>query len=347
VHPREIVEGFRFQSDAAATNGSRIYSELLARAAEDIEAGGPVARLVEGWEGHPILDALALRVMGAVHALVLAGRAPALAAYYPSAGGVYEREKAWKALRDLIDARAGEIRPRLGCPVQTNEVRRCAALLGGFLEIAAVTELPLRLLEVGASAGLNLLWDRYRYELGPHRWGPGDPPLSLRAEWRGPPPPLGATVRITRRSGCDVAPIDITDRKQCLRLESFVWPDQPLRLATLRAAIALARSDPPAVVGCTAGDWLAKELSTRVEGEASVLFQSIVWWYIPEEERRRVTNIVHRAGERAKPEAPLAWLRLEGSSAQEAELRLRLWPGGEDRMLARAHYHGNLVRWSG
>ena len=133
VSTDEVVNSFRLQSAGAAAHGSPMYSDLCSRAADDIREGGPVAGLVQGWEGHPILGALPLRVMGAVHALVLAGEAETLAAYYPSVGGQYDPARTWTAFRDVIESRADAIRSRLDAPVQTNEVGRCCSLLGGFL----------------------------------------------------------------------------------------------------------------------------------------------------------------------------------------------------------------------
>jgi hypothetical protein len=339
------VESFRFQARGCARGGSPLYAELLARAADDLEAGGVFAELVEGFEGHPVLLVLPLRVMGAVHRLVLAGDAPALAAHYPSTGGRFEPESAWRALLDVVRTHAPAIRARLGSNVQTNEVRRCTALLGGFLRVARETGLPLRVREIGSSAGLNLLFDRWRYELGPHRWGDPGAPLVLRAEWEGAAPELDAPLRVASRAGCDVDPVDATDAEDRLRLESFVWPDQPERRARLRAALAAAQVEPPRVERARAGEWVPRELAARPVGEATVLVQSHVFWYLPEAEREAILREVRAAGERASADRSIAWLRLEGTTPQEAELRLWRWPPGEDRLLGRSHHHGGWVRW--
>jgi hypothetical protein len=340
------VESFRFQARGCATAGSPLYAELLARAADDLEAGGVFAELVEGFEGHPVLLVLPLRVMAAVHRLVLAGRAPALAAHYPVAGGRFEAEGAWRALLDMARLHGGEIRARLGSNVQTNEVRRCTALLGGFLRVAAETRLPLRIREIGSSAGLNLLFDRWRYELGPHRWGDPGAPLVVRAEWEGAPPDLDAPLRVASRAGCDVDPIDVTDAEDRLRLESFVWPDQLERHARLRAALGAAQADPPRLERARAGAWVPRELAARPAGEVTVLVQSHVLWYLPEAERDGLLRDVRAAGERASADRPIAWLRLEPTQ-DEAEMRLWRWPPGEDLLLAHSHPHGTWVRWKG
>jgi hypothetical protein len=342
-----IVEGLRFQARVSAEAGSPIYAELLERAARDAEQGGPVARVLDGFEGHPILDAVALRLAGAVHALALSGHAPELAACYPTTGGRFEPAAAAEAFLATVAVHAETIRSRLHDQLQTNEVRRCAALLPGFLRVARHSGLPLRVREIGSSAGLNLLWDRYAYALGPHRWGAAGARPRLEADWEGPPPDLDAGVCVTSRAGCDVAPIDLRDPAERLKLESFVWPDQPERLALLREAIALARRDPPPVARVRAGDWLAGELASPEADCATVLFQSVMWWYLPEDERRRITGLVEAAGARATPREPLAWLRFEPPGPQHAEVRLRIWPGGDDRLLATAHHHGRWVRWLG
>ena len=344
MDPAAVVAAFRQQAEACRES-SLLYAALMERAADDVAAGGPVARLLEGWEGHPVLDALSMRLLGAVHVEVLAGRAPELAAHYPSAGGVADGGAAWPAFVALVEERRELLRGRLVTQVQTNEVRRCAALLGGFLTLAEETGLPLRLLELGSSAGLNLLWDRYRYELGPHRWGDPAAKLCLRADWEGPPPPLEAPLRVASREGCDRAPVDLTDPEQRLRLEGFVWPDQPDRLALLRGAIAVARLEPPRVIRARARDWVGAALGTPVPGCVTALFQSVMWWYLPAEERDAVTAQVEAAGLRASAEAPLAWLRMEGSRPEHTEIRLRTWPGGQDRQLALAQWHGRWVKW--
>lgn len=344
----EFAEAFRHQARGCALTGSPIYAELLSRAADDLARGGLFADLVSTYRGTPLLDALPLRILGAVHAMVLGGRAPALAAFYPSAGGRYEADGAYRALCDLCDAHRDELRAAAASlRVQTNEVRRSAALLPGFLRVAARTGLPLRIREIGSSAGLNLGFDRYRYELGPHRWGDAASPLTLATAWDGAAPDLAAPLRVASRRGCDVAPFDVRDPAHRLLLESFVWPEQLERLERLRAALALALREPPEIDAEPAGAWIESQLDAPSDGVATVVFHSVVWWYIPQAERDRITRAMERASASATPASPLAWLRMEGSKVEEAELRLRLWPAGEEELLAQVHWHGAEVRWRG
>lgn len=287
---------------------------------------------------------LALRLMGAVHRLVLAGAAPALAAQFPSAGG--EPDEPWPVFLETVAAHAGELRELVDNPVQTNETARCTALLGGFLEVARLTGLPLRLLEVGTSAGLNLRFDRYRYELGERTWGaPGAEPL-LRAALSGEPP-LEAELAVASRAGCDPRPVDPTTDDGLLTLSSYVWADQVARLDRLRAACRVAVQADAEVVTAGAESWTRERLADPAPGTATVVFHSIVMQYVDEQEREGFAAAVREAGERATAEAPLAWLRMEPADLRMADLRLDVWPGADERVLARVGYHGDPVDWVG
>ncbi len=341
----EIVDAFRRQVEGCRGAGSELTARLMERCAEDLETGGPLASLVADWQGHPVLDALCQRVLGAVQQVALEGRAPELAAHLPSLGGAPRWPGAGDAFLAVVAREGRVLRPRLDEQVQTNEVRRCATLLGGFLRAARIGGLPLRLLEIGSSAGLHLFWDRYRYQLGAHRWGDPGASVVLDAEWRGPAPDLAAAVRVASRLGCDLHPLDLRDPAQRRRIESFLWADQTDRHALLGAAAAALPAEGAPIERIGAGAFVARELARRSEGVATVFFHSTMWWYLAEAERSAVAARVESAGARADSDAPLLWLRCEPASFQFAELRLRAWPGGEDRLLARAHHHGRWVEW--
>jgi hypothetical protein len=280
---------------------------------------------------------LALRLMGAVHRLVLRGDAPELAAHYPSAGG--RPGDAWPAFVAVLRDHRDELRRLVENPVQTNEPGRCAALLAGFLELARATGLPLRLLEVGTSAGLNLRFDRYRYELGGERWGPAASPVVIRTRLAGAGrPPLDAPLRIASRAGCDTRPVDPRSEEGRLTLTSYVWPDQLERLERLRAALAVAREVDAPVERAGAADWIEARLAEPAPGTATVVFHSIVMQYLPEDERERFERAVRNAS------GGVAWLRMEPAD-EAADVRLRL--GEEDRLIARAGYHGAFLDWLG
>jgi hypothetical protein len=291
--------------------------------------------VLRGHEDDPAPSALALRLMGAVHRLVLTGDAPELARHYPSAGG--EPGDAWPAFLDVLRERRDDLRELVERPVQTNETARCAPVLCAFLEVARVTGRPVRLLEVGASAGLNLAFDRYRYELADDRWGPPSSPVTIRAALDGRPP-LDAPLAVASRAGCDARPLDPRSEDDCLTLTSYVWPDQVERLARLRAALDVAAGTGVRVERAAAADWAEAQLREEIPGVTTVVFHSIVMQYLTDDERARF--------ERAVRSAPgsVAWIRMEPAD-ELTDVRLTLFPGGEDRLLARAGYHGDPVIW--
>jgi hypothetical protein len=343
VNAREVIaERLRKQAYWCARLGSALYSSLLEQSARDAEEGGEAWRVLEGHESDPPDSAPALRFMAAVHRLVLQGRAPELAEYYPSAGG--KKEGSWPVFRETLRRQGEVIRSLLEKPVQTNEVGRCAALVGGFLVVARATGLPLRCLELGASAGLNLRWDCYRYEANGAGWGDPNSEVRFEEEFSVPLPPFEVQCRTLERSGCDRSPVDPCSEEGQLSLQSYVWADQLKRLKRLRAAIEIAQRVPAKVEEADAAEWLRRRLAEVCEGVTTVVFHSIVWQYLDDESRARVEELLLEAGERASSAAPLAWLRMEPGRGQ-ADVRLKLWPGGTDEVIAVAGFHGNPVTW--
>ena len=322
-----LITAFRLQLAGCRLYGSPLYEALCERVIGDLERGGPVARLLADWQGDPVHAFLPLRLLGAVHDRALAGDAPELAACYPTCGGVADPERAWPAFLGVIEAQPARLRPWLERWPQTNEVRRCAGLLGGFLHIAKRTGLPLRLLEIGCSAGLNLQWARYGYTLGPHRWGAPDAPVGIEAEWSGAAADWDAPVTIEARRGCDLDPRHIASDADVRQLEAFVWADQPERLEQLRAAIAVARDDPPQVDAESALPWLERELARPAEGVCRVVYHSSMWLYLEAEEQAAIRTLFAEHGAAATARAPLAWFRHENVERLiDIELRVALWP---------------------
>ena len=337
----------RSQAAVCAAMGSPLYALLLDRSADDVERGGVCWTLlgdhVAPGRGH----ALALRFLAAAHRMVLTGRAPALARHYPSVGGS-PGASAWEDLRTLVEAERSELSALVALPCQTNEVGRSAALIGGFLAVSARTGLPLRLLEVGASAGLNLRWDRFSYGGGGGFWGPPDSPVDLSSHWRAPPPHTAAKVEVAERRGCDRAPVDPATEEGRLALSASVWADQPARLALLHGAIKIAASVPARLDRAPLVDWTATALGEARDRVATVVYHSVVEEYLPAETRAAFRSAVESAGRAARAGAPLAWLRLEPmSDLRRHELTLTTWPGGESAALGSCGPHGTDVSWSG
>ena len=333
------------QIDWCAHLGSPFTAALLRAALVELQPGAALHNIIGAWPGDPLSDILPLRVAGALHALVLAGTSPELATAYPPQP-LPDDQSLHALLLNALRQHRDFIARFIESPPQTNEVGRSAVLLGGFLEIAAATKKPLRLLEIGASAGLNLLWDRFYYRLGGASWGDQASPVHLAPAWDGGPPPLSAPIQVAKRSGCDLAPIDITDEDQALRLRAYVWADQTDRLARLDGAIALARRHHPGVEQGNATSFLRRHLADPAPEQATVVYHSIMWNYVTDADKAAITGVMRDAASRATATSPLAWLRFEiVSKDQYPELHLTLWPGGENRRLAVANPHGASVAW--
>ena len=343
--PRDVIDVFAFQADACARSGSPLYGEILDGVVADLRAGGACADLLAGRGDDPFGSALALRFLGAVHRVVLEGRAPALADFYPSVGGRRAPEGVVPVFLEAVRRNAEEVSRRTDDGVQTNEVGRSAVLVGGYAVVARETALPLRVLELGASAGLNLRWDHYAYDTGGGLSGDPASPVCFAGIWRGPPPQLPPSFDVVERRGCDRSPIDPTTSEGARALLSYVWPDQLDRIERLRAAIAVARAVPATIDRAGAPEWVQRQLTEPRPGVATVVAHSIVMQYLSPEGRRRVQDAIETAGRRADAGAPVAWLRME-PAGDRAELRLTAWPGGRERVLATAGYHGQPVWWA-
>ncbi len=326
-------------------NGSPFTARVLEAAWADRERGGALAELLPDWPGDAGADAVPLRVAGGLHALALSGRDARLATLYPPR---QEPGDLAPAVASAMARHRDVIAGYLAVAPQTNEIGRSAVLLPGFAAIAQTTRLPLATFEIGASAGLNQLWHRYRYALGDVMWGDASSEVLIRAEWQGPMPVLPERIDVASHAACDVSPIDLQSDSAALRLTSYVWPDQHERLDRLRAAIALAQRLQVRVDAADALSWSQDALSTQRLGCATVLYHSVMWQYLPEPTRNGLRGLIEATGSHATRQAPLAWLAFEPPAADaHMLLTLTLWPGGERRVLAEAHPHGKWVRWLG
>jgi hypothetical protein len=338
-----VIEVVAFQAKACADSASPLYGRVLDAVVADLRDGGVCAALLSGRGDDPLGSALALRFLGAVHRIALDGRAPELAGFYPSVGGTDPGDPG-PAFLQTVRRHRDEVSRRIDDGVQTNEVGRAAVLVGGYAAVARRTLLPLRVLEVGASAGLNLRWDHYAYDTGSIVAGDPDSPVRFSGLWEGDPPELPAQFEVADRSGCDRNPLDATTPAGRLTLMSYVWPDQVDRLQRLEAAIEVARRVPARVDRADADEWVADRLALPLPGVATVVVHSIVLQYLSRDQRARFREAIAAAGERATGGAPLAWLRME-PGGDRAEVRLTTWPHGEERVLATAGYHGRPIWW--
>ena len=349
--PVKMVEHLRRQVEHCAALGSPLYSSLLTSIADDAAAGGPAREVLRGHESDPGPSALGLRLMGAVHRLVLDRRAPELALTYPSVGGT--GDAAWPALRALLVDEREAIRALLHQAPQTNEVGRASALVGGLLHLAAGEvaayggALPIRLVEIGASAGLNLRADHFRVESESGSVGPVGSPVVLADAWRGAPLPTYELPPVVSRVGCDLAPIDPSTTEGRLSLTAFVWADQRERLERLRGALEVAQQVPASVVASGAADFL--DTIELVEGSTTVVWHSIMWQYVDPAEQVHITARLAELGERATATARLARLQMEPvwspNGDFEVVVELTTWPSGGNRRLVVSAAHGLPTIW--
>lgn len=287
-----------------------------------------------------------LRLLGGVHYLLLAGLAPDLARAYDGAGDP------WPPFRETLAANRDWLARFVAeQQVQTNEVQRCWGLLPAFLTIARAVRGPFDLVELGPSAGLNLLWDRYRYRYGDATWGPLGARLELDGEARGGPPPdlLATEVEIRSRLGIDLSPVDVTTEHGARLLQAFVWADQRDRLERLRRAIgALREGPPPQLVGGDYVELLPELLARRDESTLTVVYQTASTVYLTEEERARLRQALAAAG----AAGPLAWVSTTTFEERDEDydgnaLELRIWPDGDSRLLLLLDFHGAWLEWLG
>jgi hypothetical protein len=345
VTDEPFAQMLRAQAQVCASFGSPFYAALLGEAAGDLDE---LRSLFAPWEGQRFDElmgaAVALRFLGAVHDIALSGDDLALAAGFPPTS---DADAAWDAARAAIERDPARFAAFMTHEPQTNEVRRSACMLPGFLTVAAETKLPLACLELGASAGLNQLWNRYAYDYGEAgRWGDPASPLKLDSAWSGPPAPWNAAIQVAATAACDRKPIDLTDPLQRHRLKAYLWPDQTERTLRFDAAVGMALAAGTKVEAADAAEWTLARAAPR-DGVATVVFHSIFWQYLPTETKAALRAAIEAHGAAATAASPLAWLRMEPIDGQAfpIELRLTLWPGAEDRRLATVHAHGASVTW--
>ncbi|MFI5733783.1 DUF2332 domain-containing protein [Kribbella sp. NPDC051587] len=324
--------------------GSPMYADILRRLVDNYEVGGVAADVLAGYEDPPPGAVIGLRLLGAVHGLVLAGEVPELAVFYPSVGGEWDPVLGWEAFEQVLQSRSAEVRALLTQPPQTNEVRRAAALYGGLLQLMQEVPLPVRLFEIGASAGLNLRADHFHYLADGESYGATDSPVVIEDAWSGRRlEPV--TLRIAERVGSDIAPVNPLSAEGARTLTSYVWPDMSERLVRLRGALEVARQVPADVRREDAVSFVrGLELSP---GHVTVLWHSIMWQYLTEADRAAVDAQLAELGERADASAPLARLRFEPTTASgDFLIELETWPGGVRRVLGRIGDHGQGLVWN-
>lgn len=338
-----LAKALRGQAEACAGLSSPFMAQLCRVLADRLEPGTALTDRLFGWEGDlsPRAESVPLRLCGALHALRLKGHAGLAKVYPPNAASDADL---WAAVGGALQTEAAFVDAWIDSAPQTNEVRRSAVLIATAHWLCARHPMPLVLSELGASGGLNLMFDRFALTVGEMVLGPEDPALVLRPDWSGPVP-QAAIVEVAAREGVDLNPLDPRNPDDVLRLRAYLWPDQPQRLSLTDAAIATA--GPPVIKG-DAIDWLEKRLAAPFHGRLHLIYTTIAWQYFAAAAQSRGKAMIEAAGAVATQDSPLAWLGMEndgGVGGPGAAVSLRLWPGDHSINLGRADFHGRWVRW--
>jgi len=349
-----VLEEFRLQSRFCGEFGSPFTEQLLTRCADDIEAGGIVAKLTDGWLGHPRADAVSLRLAGALHAAGLTGRDTALAAEYPGSRADWVMDRVWPLARGFLTREEAYVRGFMTSPPQTNETARATGLASGFLWLAERSPQPFYMLELGASAGLNLNWDRFAYAYP--AWGRAEvagPAIPTTVEGK---PPAWRQLEIASRVACDQNPLnpDIADDQ--LRLRAYIWADQTARMERLNAALDLARETGLKPEKADAADWVRRKLGGDLPAGTSIVYHSVFYQYPPLPVRQAIRDEIDAAGARTTGDRRLAWVRFEPESVLGGErgsahyvLNIVTWEEGRrsEATLAEVDPHGRSMVWRG
>lgn len=349
---------FRYFARSECDRTAPLYAALSIRAAGDPEILGLLAHAAPR-EARPTL------LFAAVHFLVLAEPASELASFYPSVTGrPVPAGDAYPVFRQFCLDRHDELVALLSTRMtQTNEVNRCVALRAALgAAVADLPDQPVALLEVGTSAGLNLGFDRYEL---PGRFGPAGSPVQLDCDVLGAiaPPFEPALPPLSWRAGLDRSPIRVADDAEIRWLEACLWPEQVERVARFRAAVALARADPPTLVTGDMVDDLARAASTALADAHLVLWHSWVMTYLPRERR---PDFAAAVADLAAGGRSVTWLSAEGPGVLDDlaappldadasdELRVatllgiqrfRRGAAGDRVLLGRCHPHLRWLEW--
>jgi hypothetical protein len=330
----------RFRNHFGHTD--HLYGALLAEMADDWEVGGVTREIFDGWQDAPARQFPQLRMLAGLFRIVLRGEAPQLEGFYPALGGDLDHHDAWAVVRPVLGAHVDELQESLREAPQTNEPARTVALLVGLAEAVRRTGLRrVRLLEPGASAGLGLLVDQYRFVGDGWAAGPVDSRLVVeRCAAAGFAP---EAVDVVDRRGCDVAPVDAASDEGAAYLTSFVWPWQLDRHARLAAALQVAREHPVAVDRAPASTWVAERLADVVDDDVlTVVWHSVTRLYWPTEETSAMTAAV----DEARARIPLVHVAMEHGwpepgSGDDPGLPLVTV---DDDVLATCDHHGPPLR---
>lgn len=338
----KLAQIFKRFSEETYIASSPLYAALSNAIAEDIDVLG----IASSARGRPVPNLL----FAAVHYLLMSGVDSTLSSFYPSlTPDSAPNSEAYPHFREFCLTHESAIRDLLSTRlVQTNEVGRCSYLLPAFSLIADENPgLPLSLVDIGASAGLHLLWDRYAYEYTDHAInGDTTTPVRIVADVRGSngPPIPTSFPPVAFRIGLDLNPVRLTDPGAALWLRALIWPEHESRAAQLKAAIGLAIDNPPSLIAGNALETLPAVLH-RIPAESTLcIFHNYTLNQFSLEDRRRFDAIL----DEYSMDRDVHLLSGEGRWGHDyATLELDSISGGNrsNRKLANVDFHGRWLEW--
>ncbi|WP_424000466.1 DUF2332 domain-containing protein [Haloarcula salina] len=284
-----------------AADTSPLYAHLCREAAEDAAVLDLASAVPEGRQAPHVL-------LAAVQYLLARNPGHRLAEYYPSIAAEARDPdgECFPAFREFCLDRADDLHPLLRTRrTQTNAVRRSAVLYPAVATVAEATDGPLALVELGPSAGLNLLFDRYRYDYDGRVVGDRDSPVTIESHVRSGDPPLPETPPAIRsRVGIDRNPLAVTDDADADWLRALVWPEHESRRSVLDAALGVAREDPPRLVEGDMVEDLPAVLDEIPDDVPVCVFNTLVLYQVPESVSAALTDLL----EARMADRPLHWL---------------------------------------
>ena len=289
-------------------------------------------------------------LFGAVHYLLLQGEDHPLREFYASLTlQPNAPEDAAPAFRDFCLAHSQQIQELVTTrKVQTNEVGRCTGLLPAFSLIYRRTQrTPLSLIEIGSSAGLHLLWDKYGYDYD-HVARIGDRTSEVQLHCsllgEGIPDLPDQMPSIRFRIGIDIDPIDIENAEEVRWLRALIWPEQTDRAALFERAIHIVRRDPPPIVAGNAADVLPSVLTRVPKDTVLCIFHSYTLNQCPANIRGEILRKVEEvAKSRDLFRISLEWY----GGQQQPYLELNSYTSRQvdHELLAYCESHGRSIEW--
>jgi hypothetical protein len=327
----------------SSINSSPLYGQLSSEIASDPVILSLVAEA-------DLSQQVSNLLLGAVHFLLLSGIESPLADYYPSLSpNPHPRQEAYKYFRAFCLEHADAIRRLVTTQrVQTNEVQRCTGLLPAFTTVAKRADNdPLALVEIGPSAGLHMLWDKYGYNYGDTGYaGNRESPVQLLCSPQGNihPPLPDILPTVSDRIGIDLAPIDVQDDTAIRWLRALIWPEHIDRAKLLEQAIQIARYDPPSIVAGNAADVLPQILSTIPPATVLCIYHSYTLNQCPQPVREKILDHLKDFAQGSD----FFRISLEWYSGQnKPHLELFSYHKGimKSELLAYCESHGRTIEW--